>query len=233
MVRPRAHKCAHRGDDCTGVGPWKLNAPGQPRYKQAVTFGWLCGSCWKQIKSGKGVKKRQSNTPEPDQEPEILEDEPEEVEAEEEKVLEDPVKAAASAAGRHRNRKGKDGERELVTVLKGMFPQARRGLQSQNQRGGASRMVPDVDDTPMWIECKRMAERIPWTPAYKRAVADCTEAHDHRPAVVMGRIDSGDWMLHMGLEDFLELIKTIRGMEQDQMVATVEDALRNMREVAA
>jgi len=99
--------------------------------------------------------------------------------------------------GRSSRRKGHDYERALATLMRSVWPEARRGI-GQARAGGD---VPDVDGTPFWIEAKR-GKRISIRAAYEQAV----EAADGRVPVVVSREDRSPALVTMGLEDWLELV---------------------------
>ena len=93
--------------------------------------------------------------------------------------------------------KGKAFERALATLMRSVWPQARRGI-GQARAGGE---VPDVDGTPFWLEAKR-GKRISIRAAYDQAV----EASDGRVPVVVSREDRSPALVTMGLEDWLQLV---------------------------
>lgn len=103
--------------------------------------------------------------------------------------------------------KGIRGERELVGVLAHFWEKVRRGRQQRGPGRLGSSGSPDVEGTPIWIECKRNKRAVQWTGAYKIATELRDEARDHRPVAVMARVDGGKWMVHMAVEDFLNMLE--------------------------
>ncbi len=98
-----------------------------------------------------------------------------------------------SAASR---RKGSRFELEVANALKPIYPGARRGLQFQH--GG---LVPDVDGTPFWVECK-VGKNPPLRPALEQAIRDC---HDDRTPIAVVKQDRLPAIVLMRWADWLEL----------------------------
>lgn len=97
--------------------------------------------------------------------------------------------------GRSSREKGKRGEREVVTALRMVGYDARRGFQS---RAGTDEC--DVEGTEYWIECKR-GRRVNLRGAWKQAAADT----DGRPPVVVWRDDRAEWMVLLSLEEWARM----------------------------
>ena len=95
--------------------------------------------------------------------------------------------------------KGKVGEREVAALLRRIWPDAKRGLQS---RGGGAE-VPDVDVPCFHVEVKRQA-RPNVAAAVRQAEAD---AEAGRWPVAWTRADRSDWLVTMRGEDWLELVE--------------------------
>ena len=96
-------------------------------------------------------------------------------------------------------RKGARGELELAKVLQAYGYDTRRGQQYSGANGDAD--VTGIDG--LHIECKRV-ERLDLYAAMEQA------EHDHQPGeipVVMHRRNNKQWLVTMGLEDFIHLWK--------------------------
>ncbi len=102
--------------------------------------------------------------------------------------------------GRKQQRKGAEGERELVDVLR------RNGYQVE--RGGSQTYgtIPDVVGLPgIHIECKRQ-ERLDLLGAIEQAETDAARFMDGRPAVFHRR-NRSPWLVTMPLNEWLALYK--------------------------
>ena len=108
--------------------------------------------------------------------------------------------------GRSSN-KGIRGERELVHILSMFYPNARRGRQKTGGGNTGGKQSPDVEGTPIWIECKR-GKTIRWRGSFNKAKEEAAMAGDSRPVVLLGREDRGEWMAFLPLEDLIRMIKT-------------------------
>ena len=100
--------------------------------------------------------------------------------------------------GRSSQRKGAEGERELVSVLK--------GYGYETFRGGSETYgtVPDVVGLPdVHIEVKRV-ERLNVPEAMKQAVKDAEHFNDGMPALFHRR-NREPWMVTMRLDDWVKL----------------------------
>ncbi len=92
--------------------------------------------------------------------------------------------------------KGKRGERELVSVLRGYGYDSRRGQQYCGANGDA-----DVVGLPgIHIECKRV-EKLNLDDAMAQAKAD---SKGDIPAV-FHRKNNGDWRVTLSLDDFMTI----------------------------
>ena len=101
-------------------------------------------------------------------------------------------------SGRHSQRKGADGERELAAVL--------REYGYDMERGGSmsSGEVPDLVGLPgVHIECKRV-ERLNVPEAMQQAVTDSQRFKDGMPALFHRR-NRQPWLVTIRLEDFMQL----------------------------
>lgn len=104
--------------------------------------------------------------------------------------------------GRASRQKGQRGEREFANRLKHIYPDARRGLQSQSGKD-----ICDVEATPWFIEAK-WYKRI----AVFRWLEKAEEDTDGRPVVIRLRED-GDTRgaILLREEDFLLLLERAGG----------------------
>lgn len=118
-------------------------------------------------------------------------------------------------SGKSRRLKGLSFERDIARRLRGWFPDAKRGLQSQY-----GSCCPDIVGTPYYIECKhnsgkRLREGPPSTlierqrlrfTKWKEEHPECREIIlvwklDHRP-VWVGRVNNLGIVTHRTWEDF-------------------------------
>ena len=100
--------------------------------------------------------------------------------------------------GKSSQRKGADGERELVSILQ------RSGYQVE--RGGSETFgtVPDVTGLPgVHVEVKRV-ERLNISTAMDQAIRDAERFRDGAPTVFHRR-NREQWLVTMRLTDWLEL----------------------------
>ena len=97
-------------------------------------------------------------------------------------------------------RKGKNGELELVTVLKGYgFTVARGGSQTFG-------CVPDITGLPgIHIEVKRV-ERLNIQEAMEQSIKDAQRFMDGVPAVFHRR-NRKEWLVTMRLDDWIRLYR--------------------------
>jgi len=101
---------------------------------------------------------------------------------------------------RSQQRKGADGERELVTVLK--------GYGFDTERGGSETFgtIPDVTGLPgIHIECKRV-ERLNLSEAMQQSIRDSERFRDGMPTV-FHRKNRQSWLVTMRLDDWIRLYK--------------------------
>ena len=97
-------------------------------------------------------------------------------------------------------RKGADGERELVEVL--------NGFGFKTERGGSQTFgtVPDITGLPgIHVECKRV-ERLNVSVALAQAVRDADRFRDGLPAVFHRR-NRQPWLVTMRLEDWMKVYR--------------------------
>jgi Holliday junction resolvase len=99
-------------------------------------------------------------------------------------------------------RKGKTGELEVVKLLRDYGFEARRG---QQFKGTAD--SPDVihNLNPFYIEVKRRQSVNLYTTLEK---ADIEKPDGHK-SIVFHRKDGKQWLVSMGAEDFLQLMKDL------------------------
>jgi len=115
--------------------------------------------------------------------------------------------------GKSQQRKGADGERELVEVLK--------GYGFLTERGGSETFgtVPDITGLKgIHIECKRV-EHLSITEAMDQALRDALRFRDGMPTVFHRR-NRQPWMVTMLLSDWIRLYK--RGLKNDSLENTEE-----------
>lgn len=96
--------------------------------------------------------------------------------------------------------KGHGYERTVAGYLRSIYPTAERGLQS---RGGGEE-VPDVNGTPLWVECKRHRKVPGALSLYYRARE---EASDGRPAVLVLKEDGRPEVAVVSLDLLLGLLR--------------------------
>ena len=96
------------------------------------------------------------------------------------------------------NRKGKEGERELATLLRDRYGyKCRRGQQFCGSNGDA-----DVVGLPgIHIECKRV-EKLNIYEAVEQSINDAREGE---MPTVMHRKNHKDWLVTMTMEDWMKL----------------------------
>lgn len=107
--------------------------------------------------------------------------------------------ASKAKPGKGSRDKGHGYERTVANYLKAIYPEAKRGLQG---RGGFE--APDVDGTPLYIECKRKQKVAGVLGSYYRAQAES----DGRPAVVVVREDGRPEVALVPLELLVGLLAT-------------------------
>ena len=105
--------------------------------------------------------------------------------------------------GRSSQRKGADGERELVGILQQYgYPVERGGSETYGT-------VPDLTGLPgIHIECKRV-ERLNVPEAMKQSIRDAERFRDGVPTVFHRR-NREPWLVTMRLEDWIILLKKDR-----------------------
>ena len=102
--------------------------------------------------------------------------------------------------GKASQRKGADGERELVSVL--------NGYGYRVERGGSETFgtVPDITGLPgIHVECKRV-EHLNVSVAMAQAVRDAERFRDGFPAV-FHRKNREAWLVTMRLDDWMEVYR--------------------------
>lgn len=115
----------------------------------------------------------------------------------------------ASKRGRASRRKGHSFEREVAALLRELWPDAKRGLQSR----GGTKEVPDIDGTPFFFELKR-GKKTNIKAALAQADAAChqvtetgTVKVDTRPPIAICKDDRQKATVTMYLDDFMELMR--------------------------
>jgi hypothetical protein len=94
--------------------------------------------------------------------------------------------------------KGAAFERGLASVLRSVWPEARRGI----GQARSSKEVPDVDCTPYWVEAKHR-KRVSIGAAFAQAKRDT----DGRAPLVITRENRGPILVTLELEEFLLLVE--------------------------
>ena len=110
--------------------------------------------------------------------------------------------------------KGNRGEAEAVGVLRRLWPQAHRGKQKSGAGVPGSALHPDGDGTPLWAEIKRYAAQVKYSMYFREATEKRNINGSDRPVAILGRVDRDDWMIHMRLEDFIDLMLAERGEDE-------------------
>ena len=104
--------------------------------------------------------------------------------------------------GKRSRDKGAAFERRTASILKQVFPEARRGVgQTQSASNGA-----DVEGTAFWVECKK-GQRPNIQGAFKQALA----AKDDRPILVVSMKDRDQPLYTIDEATFLALISKYFG----------------------
>ena len=98
--------------------------------------------------------------------------------------------------GRHSRDKGARFEQWVAKKLKTLWPESLRGL----GQARSAKEVPDVKNTPYWVECKRY-KRCNIQKAWKQACKDT----DGRECLVVTKDDFGPVLVTMSLEEFMRL----------------------------
>lgn len=118
--------------------------------------------------------------------------------------------------GRKSRTKGAVGEREVVDLLKPVFPHAERSY--HQARSGSD--APDVDGTPYWIECEMSARPSPHG-KMRQALDAAWETWKTPPGMApvvftrqCARGKSGEWLVTMRAEDWLAQQALIRAIEE-------------------
>ena len=100
--------------------------------------------------------------------------------------------------GRASRTKGHSFERLCVSLLRPLYPDAKRGLQTQ----GGTKSCPDVDGTPYYIECKKQRKQ----PNAVAALRQSAQGSDGRIPVAITAKDRDEPVVTMFLSDWLALV---------------------------
>ena len=100
--------------------------------------------------------------------------------------------------GKSSRTKGHSWEREVAIMFRGIFPEARRGLQYQD-----GLQCSDVVGTPFHIECKR-CRKVNYREAMRQAMSECKQGF---APVVIAKDDREAPVVMMLLDDFLDFVK--------------------------
>jgi uncharacterized protein YunC (DUF1805 family) len=103
-----------------------------------------------------------------------------------------------SQIGKSSITKGKVFERAMANLLKGIYPQARRGI-GQARAGGE---VPDVDGTPFWVEAKAH-KKVQIQAAFAQAVE---ASAGKRPVLVVSKDNGQPVLATMKLDVLLRIL---------------------------
>jgi hypothetical protein len=117
------------------------------------------------------------------------------------------------ARGRSSRIKGKVYEREVVHVLRAVYPHCARGI--GQARDGAER--PDVVGTPFWVECGA-GQTIKIPVKVRQALNDSACSSDDTyagaPALVFTRSTRGEHIVSMERGQFVELLMELEHLRQ-------------------
>lgn len=102
------------------------------------------------------------------------------------------------------NQKGKRAEREVVDLLREVFPDAARAFQF---RGGQE--CGDIEGTPYRIEVKRRAKRVDVPGAWRQLVEDMDDSGDGRPGLLVHRVDGQAWLVTLEATDLIALLRIV------------------------
>lgn len=131
------------------------------------------------------------------------------------------TKRTPSQCGRWSRGSGQRYERKIANLLKPLFPDAKRGLQSRNGTAEA----PDVMNTPFYLELKHQASPNILAAlnqadlARYKVTEEGTKQVDFRPPVAITnrkncKYNHGD-VVTMRFVDWLELVKTAQHNSKD------------------
>jgi hypothetical protein len=117
----------------------------------------------------------------------------------------------ASALGKMKRRKGSSYEREIATMLKVLWPEARRGIGQARNAGE----VPDVDGTPYWVEAKNHKRAPNVHAAYAQAIEAQAGKPSKRPVLVVSR-KTGDGLdlATLPLRELLLLLEALTAVKK-------------------
>ena len=114
-----------------------------------------------------------------------------------------------SARGRANRRKGASWEREVARLLRLIWPDAKRGLQTR----GGTKEVPDVEGTPFYLELKRGVRCN-----IKAALEQAASSSDGRPPVAVTKEDAKRPIVSMYIEDWFNLLAAVYGVRDDSIL---------------
>ena len=100
--------------------------------------------------------------------------------------------------------KGRAFEQEIARLLRAIYPDAKRGLQS---RDGSE--APDVIFPGWHFECKR-CRRVHIRSAYQQALDDCAAADSPDIPAVISKDDHGPILVTLAFQAFLDLLEKKR-----------------------
>jgi len=114
-------------------------------------------------------------------------------------------------------RKGAAFERHVASVLRELYPDAKRGL----GQARAGHEVADIAETPWRIECKHGA-RPDLFGALAQAERDAAHAADARPVLVVARKNGGQDVALLRLVDLLALLRPAERADAPQDTETTK-----------
>lgn len=122
-------------------------------------------------------------------------------------------------------RKGKGYERTVAAYLRPIYPEAGRGIQTR----GGGKEAPDVEGTPLYVECKRHRTVSGILGLWYRAI----EESDGRPAVVVAKEDGKPEVAVVPLELLLGLLRYVSVDVTDPSMQRVAEVGRRLMDGAA
>lgn len=106
-------------------------------------------------------------------------------------------------SGRKSRNKGANGEREVCKILSDVWPEVSRNL-TQTRDGGH-----DILGTPYTVEVK--SQKRPSVYAAWRQCLAAAETTKKEPLVITKETGSGQWLVTMRIEEFVDLQASCKG----------------------
>ena len=107
--------------------------------------------------------------------------------------------------------KGHGFEREVASILRAFYPEARRGIGQARSAGE----VCDVEGTPWWVESKFYKSTMPVLAAYRQSLAAKAadpatgKKFDTRPVLIVSKVNNVTPLVTMELESFLAILQRL------------------------